>query len=73
MVTIGFQRQTHPKKRPETDAERIGREEAIIAKAEADIDAGLGIGDDDLEAWLDDLDNNPDAPPPSPQSGPAPR
>ncbi len=52
----------------EADRLRIEREEAVIAKAEADIDAGLGIEDDDVEGWLDALDQNPNAPLPCPQS-----
>ncbi len=50
---------------------RMAREEAIIMKAEADIDAGLGIEDDEVEAWLDALDNDPDASLPSPIGRPA--
>jgi hypothetical protein len=50
----------------ESKVERVKREAEIIAQAHADIDAGLGIGDDELEAWLDELDVNPDAPLPSP-------
>lgn len=38
----------------------------MIAQAEAQIDAGLGIDDDQLEAWLDALDQNSDAPLPVP-------
>ena len=48
---------------------RAAREEAIIAKAEADIDAGLGVDDADVESWLDALDCNPDAPIPGGRSG----
>ncbi len=57
----------------EIEADRLGneREEAIITKAEADIAAGLGIEDDDVESWLDALDQDPDAPAPSKGSGPA--
>ncbi len=76
MVTTELLPQDVPQRRPETEADRLGRierEEAIIAKAEADIDAGLGIEDDDLEAWLDALDHHPDAPLPSPRSSPASR
>jgi hypothetical protein len=47
---------------------RIQRELAIIAKAHAEIDAGLGIDDDDLEAWLDQLDIDENAPFPLPKS-----
>jgi hypothetical protein len=42
MLTSGFKTQPVPRHSPETDAERLSRnerEEAIIAKAEADIDA----------------------------------
>ncbi len=58
-----------PAHRPfaETDAERddrITREAHILARAEADIDAGRGIEDDDLEAWLDTLDHDANAPQP---------
>ena len=68
MVTMDFQQQDIPRRHPETDAERRGRidrEDAIIAKAEADIDAGLGIEDEKVEAWLGLLDHDPDAPLPS--------
>ena len=57
--------QDFPARRPEATVERqarIEREEAIIAKAEADIDAGHGVEDDDVENWLDGLDHDPDAP-----------
>jgi hypothetical protein len=37
-------------------AERVRREVELIAKAHADIGAGLGISDDELEALLDELD-----------------
>lgn len=60
--------------RPEIATERearILREEAVIAKAEADIDAGLGIEFEEAEAWLAGLDDNPDAPPPFPRGQPA--
>ena len=69
MATVGFQQQHVPGRRPETATEqrgRVEREEAIIAKAEADIHAGLGIEADEVEAWLNTLDHDPDAPPPSP-------
>lgn len=53
--------------------EHTRREEVTIAKAEADIDAGLGIEDADVEAWLDALDGDPNAPIPSAPSGRADR
>ena len=60
---------------PEPDDDRqarITRERTVITQAEADIEAAQGIHDDDLEAWLDELDRNPDAPLPSPRrNGPA--
>jgi hypothetical protein len=43
---------------------RIRREGAVIAKAHADIKAGLGIDNDALSAWLDALDDDPNTPPP---------
>jgi predicted transcriptional regulator len=53
----------------ETPAEREARirhESALIAKAEADIAAGLGIDHDVVEEWLDALDRgeNPSMPEP---------
>ena len=74
MATMGFRQQHVPGRRPETAAEqrgRVEREEAIIAKAEADIHAGLGIEADEVEAWLNTLDHDPDAPLPSPDRRPA--
>jgi hypothetical protein len=47
---------------------RIRQEMALITKAHAEIDAGLGIGDDDVEAWLDQLDIDENAPMPVPES-----
>jgi hypothetical protein len=45
-------------------AANIQREADIIAKAHADIDAGHGIEDSDMETWLDKLDDDPKALPP---------
>ena len=50
--------------RPETPAQRtarIAREEAIFAKAEADIDAGLGIDEETFDAYFDALDRADEA------------
>ncbi len=52
---------------------RVRQEAAIIAEAEADIDAGFGIEFEDMEAWLDELESSPDAPLPSPKSAAASR
>lgn len=75
MVTTGFRQSAVPPHRTETEAERharIQREATVIAQAEADIDAGLGIDDDDLEQWLDALEHDETAPLPAPRnSGPA--
>ena len=63
-----------PEFEAETTAEcaaRAQREAALIAKAHADIDAGLGIEDDDVEAWLDDLDRDENTPLPKPKGRPA--
>jgi hypothetical protein len=45
-------------------AERLRREAAVIARGHADIEAGFGVEDDDLEAWLDRLELDENAPPP---------
>ena len=76
MDTAGYQQQGFPPRRPDTKAERharIDREEEVIAKADADIDAGLGVGLDEAEVWLNTLDHDPDAPLPVPRGGPAAR
>jgi len=55
----------------ESAAEREVRrrfEAAVIAKAQADIDAGLGLEWDNVEDWLIELEQNPDAPLPRPQA-----
>ncbi len=60
-----------PRRHPETPAERaarIGREADTIAKAHADIESGLGIEDDALEAWFDQLDQDDTPPPPAADS-----
>jgi hypothetical protein len=49
----------------ETEAEREARiryERALIEKGEAEIEAGLGLDWEVVEAWLDELERNPDAP-----------
>ena len=43
---------------------RIERENAVIAKAEANIAAGLGIEFEDAELWLKARDRNDAASPP---------
>jgi len=55
----------------ETPAEREARlvyERAVIAQARAEIDAGLGIDQETLYAFLHELDRNPDAPLPRPSA-----
>ena len=47
---------------PTDDSERLLREAALIAEGQAAIAAGRFIADEDLDAWLDELDRNPDAP-----------
>lgn len=54
----------------ETAAAREARlqwEAAVIAKGHAEIDAGLGLDWDDVEAWLRDLDRDPNAQKPRPR------
>jgi hypothetical protein len=45
---------------------RVACEADIIAQAHADIDAGLGIEDEDMEAWLDARERGEQAPLPVP-------
>lgn len=47
-------------------AERVAREAEAIARGHAEIDAGHGIGEEELEASLDALDRDPAAPLPAP-------
>jgi len=49
---------------------RIRQEAETIARAHAAIDAGFGIEDEAMEAWLTKLDDDPDAPLPQPLSLP---
>ena len=71
-MALGFTTIPNPVRRsPETAGERalrIKREAEILAQAERDIDAGLGIADGETEAWLDELDRTdpPDEPSPKP-------
>jgi len=46
---------------------RLRWEAAVIAKGHAEIDAGLGLDWDDVEAWLRDLDRDPNAQKPRPR------
>lgn len=41
---------------------RLAHERTLIAEARAELDAGLGISGDELEAWLDGLDGDEDLP-----------
>ncbi len=53
--------------RRETDAERrrrIAREASMIAQADAEIDAGLYVGADDVDAWIDSIGTAKELPPP---------
>jgi hypothetical protein len=61
----GFPSTPDPALRQDAEAERrrrLAAEAAIIAKAEADVEAGFGIEEHELEAWLDELEHHPDAP-----------
>lgn len=60
-MVMGFQTRRAPPD-TETPADRVTREAAAIAQARAQIAAGQGIDDADLEVWLDQLDDNEDAP-----------
>jgi hypothetical protein len=67
MTTGSAPKQVTATVQPKSTAERalrVGREAAIIARAHAEIDAGLGVEDDDLETWLDRLDQDENTPAP---------
>ena len=72
MTAVDFRR--GPSEPPrENDVERlarIAREWELLAQARADMDAGLGVDWDDVEAWLHELDSNESAPVPEPITGP---
>jgi len=57
---------TQPRETPEEREARVHREAVIIARGRADIDAGLGIELDALEAWLERLEIDENAPLPVP-------
>lgn len=53
----------------EADAERAAREvreAAIIAQGIAEFKAGYYLLDDEVDAWFEELERNPDAPVPQP-------
>jgi len=53
---------------PDERAARIRHEAAIIAKAHADIDAGLGYEFEEVEAFLDQLEIDPNTKLPQPKT-----
>ena len=53
----------------ETDGERVSREQReaeSIARGIADLKAGRYFTEDELDAWFEELERNPDAPMPIP-------
>lgn len=62
----------HPESAAER-AERIRREAEVIALARTELDAGLGIEEEEAEAWLDALEADEDLPLPEPPAGSIPR
>ncbi len=56
---------------PEQADARLARERKVFCEAEADIAAGNGIEWDAVEAWLNELDSNPEALQPQPHRLPA--
>ena len=53
--------------RPETDADRQRRlawEAEMIAEADAEIEAGLYVDSDEVDAWIDSIGTNHELPPP---------
>jgi hypothetical protein len=59
-------RTKQPTETPEEQEARVSREALIIARGRADIDAGLGIELDALEAWLERVEIDENAPMPVP-------
>jgi predicted transcriptional regulator len=57
-----------PQETPAERDERVRMINARIAAGQAEIDAGLGLDWDDVEAWLNLLDTDPDAPMPKPRA-----
>ncbi len=60
-MTIGLVSPDPDRLAPETAearAHRVRHEAAVIARAEAEIDAGRGIDDERMESWLDALDSD---------------
>lgn len=66
METVRYQlnRQV-PRETPAERAQRVQWEAREIERARQEIAAGQGIDDDVLEAWLDELDCDPNAPIPT--------
>lgn len=52
---------------PDQAAARIAREREVIERAETEVAAGRVVEWSVVSAWLDELDRNPNAPPPAPQ------
>jgi predicted transcriptional regulator len=53
--------------RPETEAEsqrRLAWEAAMIAEADAEIEAGLYVDADEVDAWIDSIGTDHELPPP---------
>jgi hypothetical protein len=57
---------------PTKRRDRVRLEALILEQARAEIAAGQGIDDEALEAWLDELDHDANAPLPVPRTSPHP-
>lgn len=51
-----------PAETPAQREVRLARERKLIGEARAEVEAGLGLSGDDVEAWLDKLDSDEVAP-----------
>ena len=54
--------------RPETEAEkrrRLAWEATMIAEADAEIEAGLYVDSDEVDAWIDSIGTDHELPPPA--------
>jgi hypothetical protein len=56
--------QTDHSESAEVERHRLEREAAMIAEADAEIEAGLYVGADEIDAWIDSIGTDHELPPP---------
>lgn len=68
MVTVPLSGDTAQAKRPETSVEkrrRLAWEAEMIAEVRAELEAGLYVDGDEVNAWLDSVGTDHELPPPA--------